>query len=242
MDPDGRCVETIGAAGSIIASAAFGGPAAYQGVNYGTDRLGITDTSSLTDQQQFQYNSQVANLTEGTQAALFALAGTRAPANNISYEPMRFEVGIEEPALISKSVAPAGVEEASIPFWRFTEVRPAIRALKNAGLVPEKIREVIQSFQPGTLNTRTLTTDEFGIRFYGGQANPISPYLGPTFPNGNARELLAPWTENTLQYIQQWKIPSGTTILEGRTAPAFGQPGGGNQIYVPNPRTTLQYP
>ncbi len=99
LDPDGRCVEKIGAAGSIIASAAFGGPAAYQGVNYGTDRLGITDTSSLSDQQQFQYNYQVANLTEGTQGALFALAGARAPVNRISYEPMRFEMGEGEPAI-----------------------------------------------------------------------------------------------------------------------------------------------
>ena len=91
LDPDGRCVEKIGAAGSIIASATFGGPAGYVGVNYGTDRLGITDTSALNDQQQLQYNTQVANLTESTQAATFALAGASQPYNQIYHESPVFQ-------------------------------------------------------------------------------------------------------------------------------------------------------
>lgn len=39
---------------------------------------------------------------------------------------------------------------------------------------------------------------------------------------------------NTLQYIQQWQIRPGTPLLEGRIRQAFGQPGGGEQIYVPD--------
>lgn len=130
----------------------------------------------------------------------------------------------------------------SVPAWRFAEVRPAIRALRDAGLSSEKIRQAIASFQPGTLTTRTLTADEFAIRLYGGESGSVSPYLGPTFPGGHARELLAPSPGNTLQRIQQWRIPSRTTVLEGRVAPAWGQPGGGFQIYVPNPGIILEFP
>lgn len=131
---------------------------------------------------------------------------------------------------------------ATVPAWRFAEVRPAIRALRGEGLPSEKIREAILSFQPGTLKTRTLLTDEYAIRLFGGKSGPISPYLGPTFPGGDARSLLAPTPGNTLQKIKQWRIPTGTTILEGRIAGANKQFGGGYQIFVPHPETTLQWP
>jgi len=150
LDADGRCPGKLAAAGTILASAAFGGPAAYQGVNYGTDRLGITDTSSYTDQQKFQYNTQVANLTEGTQGALFALAGARAPANSISYEPMRFEIGTEEPAVISRAIAPSPWPD-------------------NAGFIENTIER--EFLMPGT------TFDRFGFaggRFVSPTGTPIS--------------------------------------------------------------------
>lgn len=35
--------------------------------------------------------------------------------------------------------------------------------------------------------------------------------------------------------LTEWTIPKDTEVIEGLAAPHFGQPGGGRQIFIPNP-------
>ena len=116
---------------------------------------------------------------------------------------------------------------------RIAELAEGNRVLREAGVPSQYISEALQSFQPGTITSRVAGEADFGLRFYGGVAGPKSPYLSPTFPLGNVRQLSALPEGNTLENIIQYQIRAGTTILEGRVRPAFGQPGGGRQIYVP---------
>ena len=42
---------------------------------------------------------------------------------------------------------------------------------------------------------------------------------------------LPPW--NKASHVAEIRVPEGTKIYEGATAPNFGQPGGGPQVVVP---------
>ncbi len=116
------------------------------------------------------------------------------------------------------------------------------RVLRGAGVPPQYISEALQSFEPGTIGLRIAGESDFGLRLYGGVSGPKSPYVGPTFPLGDARSLNAVVPGNTLQNIAQWQIRPGTPFLEGRIRGAFGQPGGGMQWYVPDFRNNLLTP
>jgi len=117
---------------------------------------------------------------------------------------------------------------------RIAELSMGNRVLREAGVPRKFISQALQSFEPGTITTRVAGKGDFGLRFYGGVSGPKSPYLSPTFPLGKVRPLSAPHPKNTLQEIIQWRIRPGTPLLEGRVRAAFGQPGGGRQIYVPD--------
>ena len=117
---------------------------------------------------------------------------------------------------------------------RIAELAQGNHVLREAGVPPQYISEALQSFEPGTITSRVAGDVDFGLRFYGGVSGPKSPYLSPTFPLGNLRELNAIPPGNTLENVIQYRIRPGTPILEGRVRPAFGQPGGGRQIYVPD--------
>ena len=117
---------------------------------------------------------------------------------------------------------------------RIEELSMGNRVLREAGVPSEYVSSALQSFEPGTITTRIAGEADFGLRFYGGVSGPKSPYLSPTFPLGNVRQLSAPPAGNTLESIMQWQVRPGTPLLEGRVRAAFGQPGGGRQMYVPN--------
>ena len=191
LDPDGRCVESGNAGAQAGWNNGNGNPISYNpssasnptaySLAWGFGRFdsylyrtgSIKPTAELLNGVSQSINwglnstEQALGIPENSLTAAAFILGPEAGggvAGLRAWGSLRAGAAVE-------AIASAGIEESSfsnVPAWRFEEVRPAIRALKNAGLMPEKIREVIQSFQPGTLNTRTLTTDEFGIRFYGG--------------------------------------------------------------------------
>jgi hypothetical protein len=33
----------------------------------------------------------------------------------------------------------------------------------------------------------------------------------------------------------EWVVPKGTKVIDGLTAPKFGKPGGGHQMWLPSP-------
>lgn len=111
------------------------------------------------------------------------------------------------------------------------------------GEVPSKyISQTLQSFEPGTIQARIADESVFGLRFYGGTSRPQSSYMNPTFPLGNVRQLNALPPTNEVTNIIQWQVKPGTAYLFGRVRPNFAQPGGGIQMYIPNPELNLLKP
>ena len=84
----------------------------------------------------------------------------------------------------------------------------------------------------------TLTKDLTVYRYHGGTSSGKSYWYTPNLTSNPAADLALP-AGNTYQYVDTYIIPKGTTILEGTVAPNFGQPGGGYQIYVPNPTVVI---
>ena len=84
----------------------------------------------------------------------------------------------------------------------------------------------------------TLTKDLKVYRYHGGTSSGKSYWYTPNLTSNPAADLALP-AGNTYKYVDTYIIPKGTTILEGTVAPNFGQPGGGYQIYVPDPTVVI---
>lgn len=112
-------------------------------------------------------------------------------------------------------------------------VREASQWLQEQG-VPRQYRvEALQSFSPGTVSLQTADSSVYGLRHYGGEAQAAGRYLTPTLP-ATRSELALPQV-NTMERLAQWQIPEGQKYLSGQVGPNFGYPGGGRQMYVPDP-------
>ena len=99
--------------------------------------------------------------------------------------------------------------------------------LTQRGMPAEKIEEVINSFQKGTIKISQAGEHEYGIRYfdvlegYNG-ATAMGQYLNNTFtPLTNRANLALPPSWNKAYYIQQWQIKPGTVMLTGRVGPQF---------------------
>jgi len=99
--------------------------------------------------------------------------------------------------------------------------------------VPPQFRTQVRNAFESDVQVRTLTRDEVFFRYYGGESGPSSYWFTPNRVS-NPRSTLALPPGNTAQHVDRVVIPRGTTVLEGTIAPNFGQPGGGQQIFVPN--------
>ncbi|MFA0848587.1 DUF6531 domain-containing protein [Curtobacterium sp. WHRI 8282] len=112
-------------------------------------------------------------------------------------------------------------------------VREASQWLQEQG-VPRQYRvEALQSFSPGTVSLQTADSSVYGLRHYGGEAQAAGRYLTPTLP-ATRSELALPQV-NSMERLAQWQIPEGQKYLSGQVGPNFGYPGGGRQMYVPDP-------
>ena len=80
----------------------------------------------------------------------------------------------------------------------------------------------------------TLPQDKVVYRYHGGESSGKSYWYTPNKTANPAADLALP-PGNSYQQVDKVVIPKGTTIMEGTVAPNFGQPGGGTQIYVPDP-------
>jgi len=156
LDPDGRCVEKVGAAGIATASFFMGGPGSYTGIDYGTDQLHLTDTSKFSPEELLEYNRNVATLSGAAQDATFALAGAVTPYNQISYEPMRFEIGAGEPAVKLAEVNKTGQME-----FRFA---------RGASIQPPDITRTGEAF------VRVGATEESTVARSGNYVMPVATF------------------------------------------------------------------
>lgn len=71
-------------------------------------------------------------------------------------------------------------------------------------------------------------------RAYGGGANKLGAWLSPTPPASrqSVRESLALPPQNTAEFYSVVTVPAGTLMKVGTAAPAFDQPGGGQQVQL----------
>jgi hypothetical protein len=126
----------------------------------------------------------------------------------------------------------------------YADVKKASVFLKEQGLPRELRKDILESFNVRTIKMDIADDSTYGLRFYGGKANPNGPYLFETFtPEINRANLALPPKWNNMSGIKQWQIKQGTTILRGNAAPQlkFGPQyvGGAKQIWVPNPLENL---
>jgi hypothetical protein len=112
----------------------------------------------------------------------------------------------------------------------YAGVREASDYLQSIGVIRQFRKEALESFSTGTITMRTAGPDVYGIRFYGGGANPVGRYLTESLPA--TRTQLALPQVNTMEHLAQFHIREGTPYISGRVGPNFGYSGGGQQYYV----------
>ncbi|MFZ2539575.1 MAG: hypothetical protein WAX04_11825 [Oscillospiraceae bacterium] len=119
----------------------------------------------------------------------------------------------------------------------YAGAREASNYLKSQGVPRQYRKQIMESFNVGTIKLETATDSTFGIRFYGGNANAEGRYLFETFsPVTNRQNLALPYEWNSMSEIQQFQVKSGTTMITGNAAAqtSFGSQyiGGAKQWYV----------
>jgi hypothetical protein len=95
-----------------------------------------------------------------------------------------------------------------------------------------------------------LQEDLIAYRRWGGKASETgSPWYSAAMYRrpGNARRYLALPEGNTAENLTVFRIPKAATILRGKAASMAGEPGfgakavgGGQQIYLPDPRKAIK--
>jgi len=114
-------------------------------------------------------------------------------------------------------------------------VRQASEYLRSQNVERQYREQVLQSFEIDTINVRSATASEYGLRYYDGvEASAKGHNLFNTFP-ASRQSLALKLDWNAMTDFTQWRIRVGTTIIEGRAA-AQGTylPGGQWQMFVLN--------
>ena len=118
-------------------------------------------------------------------------------------------------------------------------VKRASEYLKQSGVPRQYRKQILKSFEVGTIKLEIADANTYGLRFYGGNASAEGRYLFETFsPLINRVNLALPYEWNSMTGIQQFQIKSGTTVITGAAAPqaSFGEQyiGGAKQWYINN--------
>ena len=100
--------------------------------------------------------------------------------------------------------------------------------------VPSSFQQNVSDAFGTDVRVMTLTEDMTVYRYYGNGSNPVSYWVTP-YQYANPSSSLALPPTNSVENMAIYTIPKGTTVLGGTVAPAFGQPGGGYQIYIADP-------
>jgi Flp pilus assembly pilin Flp len=117
---------------------------------------------------------------------------------------------------------------------RCSEVREAFQFLRNAGVDERRWQEIADAFGPG-MYAETLAQDLKVYRYYdGATSSPRGRWLTEHLWDDPVNDLALPGGNNAAN-VEVWIIPKGTPVLRGPVAPNFGRPGGGTQIYLPDP-------
>ena len=139
------------------------------------------------------------------------------------------------PSLGARSVSNLG--DVGDYAGRFGDLRSAVAHLRDSGYTRLDRREFISSFERGTIKFDVATDDLFALRFFneGASFEGGGKFLTPTLPaSRNSLAILPEW--NNMDQFGQFLIPKGTPIITGRVAPQGNLGGGGNQIFVSDPK------
>lgn len=109
--------------------------------------------------------------------------------------------------------------------------------MKSQNVPREYRKQILESFEKGTIKVTTAGDNTYGMRFYNAGENAKGRYLFETFtPTTNRSGLALPHEWNNMTGIQQFQVKNGTTMITGKVAPqlSFGSQyiGGGNQWYI----------
>ena len=125
-----------------------------------------------------------------------------------------------------------------------------VRVKNVYDIVPKAYRGLVKRAFDGLPTPETLKKDLIVYRRWGGDAREFnSPwYSAKNYERaGNAKRYLALPESNSAQNVTVFKIPKGTTILRGKVKSMVGVPGygpdavgGGEQIYLPDPRKAIK--
>jgi len=158
--------------------------------------------------------------------------------------------GIKSAATIGAGAAASKIGEApgmlSRMFGKGGSITRGAKALEH---VPAKYRGgVARSFADEPIAYK-LSEDMIVYRHWGGKAAETgSPWFSPKpySKSGNAQRYLALPEGNSADKITAFRIPAGTTVLQGKVASRAGEAGfgrsaagGGTQIYVSDPKSAI---
>ncbi len=138
---------------------------------------------------------------------------------------------IREAAVIGALTYGGAAIDGAIGAWAAWRAAPQLWAA-GAGPLPA---EVAATFRSGAY-TEVITTGEVTLyRVFGGESRQMGSFWTRTQPAGplqSAMDLALP-SGNAATSVVEITVPAGTRIFEGTAAPAFGQLGGGSQVYIP---------
>ena len=123
---------------------------------------------------------------------------------------------------------------------------PAETAAARTFLVDAKtpakyIDETVRGFGTGT-RVEALESDIHGFRYHGSMETARGRWVTEEPVNAPIRELALNRKDNPATHMTEWVVPAGTKVIRGPVGPLFGQPGGGSQIFVPDPSVFLREP
>ena len=112
---------------------------------------------------------------------------------------------------------------------------PADRAFLAEVKTPaEHIDKTLRGFGTGT-RVETLETDIHAFRYHGSVETARGRWVTEEPVNSPIRELALNRKDNPATHMTEWVVPAGTKVIRGPVGPLFGQPGGGSQIFIPDP-------
>lgn len=117
---------------------------------------------------------------------------------------------------------------------RCGEMREAFQFFQRSGIDEQRWQGIAEAFGPG-MYTERLAQDLKVYRYYDGStSSPRGRWLTEHLWDDPVNDLALPGGNNAAN-VEVWIIPKGTEVLRGPVAPNFGRPGGGTQLYLPDP-------
>ena len=168
-----------------------------------------------------------------TKAATFASQAERALTEDVAQSAGQLggRAGTTAARDSTQQLPPTTRTIAELPD-RYAGVREASQYLRDLSVSRSVRKEILASFERGTVQVRRAGDDTFALRYFGKDSDPLGRYLFPTFPA--SRSSIALPSGNAMSGIAQFQLRPGATYFVGRAGPNFGQPGGGIQYFVPN--------